>query len=286
MRISLPKCLLLLLVVPLVASAVLFAADQSQVEQIIQRSVEANKLDWDAAPEYNNFERDREDGRDTTYEVLMIEGSPYQRLVAVNGEPLTTEEQAQEEHKLQEAIAQRKGESPQQRAARIARYEKDRKRDNLLMEQLTEAFNFKLEGEEKLGPYEVYHLRATPRPGYRPPNSEAKVLTGMEGQLWIDTKTYQWVKVEAEVIHPVSIQGFLARVNPGTRFELEKMPVSGDIWLPKHFAMKARAKILGIFSHNSQEDDTYWDYAKAGTTPTSTAAEQSPNGVAGTDRAK
>jgi hypothetical protein len=42
--------------------------------------------------------------------------------------------------------------------------------------------------------------------------SESKVLTGMEGKLWIDKKTLQWVKVEATVIHPVSIGGFLAEV--------------------------------------------------------------------------
>ena len=78
------------------------------------------------------------------------------------------------------------------------------------MEQLTKALDFKLVGEQKLGPYEVYVLKATPRPGYEPPNIESKVLTGMEGKLWIDEKTFQWVKVEATVVRPVSIEGFLA----------------------------------------------------------------------------
>ena len=59
-------------------------------------------------------------------------------------------------------------------------------------------------------------------PRYEPPNNEAKVLTGMEGMLWIDKTTFQWVKVEATVIQPVSIAGFLAQVQPGTCFELEK----------------------------------------------------------------
>ncbi|MGO9636756.1 MAG: hypothetical protein ACLPSO_02315, partial [Terracidiphilus sp.] len=111
--------------------------------------------------------------------------------------------------------------------------------------------------------FEVYVLQATPRAGYQPPNTETKVLTGMQGQLWIDKQTYQWVKVEAEVMHPVSIAGFLAQVQPGTRFELEKMPVAEGIWLPKHFSMKARAKILFFFSHNTQDDETYFDYRKA-----------------------
>ena len=113
-----------------------------------------------------------------------------------------------------------------------------------MMEQLTKALDFKLAGEQKLGAQDVYVLKATPHPGYEPPNNEAKVLTGMEGKLWIDKQTFQWLKVEATVIRPVSIGGFLAEVEPGTHFELEKMPVAGNIWLPKHFAMKSQAKIF------------------------------------------
>ena len=84
----------------------------------------------------------------------------------------------------------------------------------------------------------------------------------MVGQLWIDQKTFQWVKVVAEVVHPVSIGGFLARVDPGTRFELDKAPVGNGIWLPSHFSMKSDAKVLHMFSHDSQEDVTYFDYKK------------------------
>ena len=80
------------------------------------------------------------------------------------------------------------------------------------MDQLTKALDFKLVGEQKLGSYKVYVLKATPHPGYEPPNYEAKVLTGMEGKLWIDEKTFQWVKVEATVLRPVSIGGVLAQV--------------------------------------------------------------------------
>jgi hypothetical protein len=65
-----------------------------------------------------------------------------------------------------------------------------------------------------MGPYNVYVLRATPRKGYQPPNMQSQALLGMEGQLWIDKKTFQWVKVTARVIRPVSIEGILAQVEP------------------------------------------------------------------------
>ncbi len=110
----------------------------------------------------------------------------------------------------------------------------------------------------------MWMLKATPRPGYNPPNMETQVLPGMEGELWIDQKTYNWVKVTAHVIHPVSIEGFLAEVEPGTRFELEKSPVGGGIWQITHFSMHSQAKVLHLFGRSSQEDDTYFDYQRIG----------------------
>jgi hypothetical protein len=231
---------------------------------IIQRSVEANSRDWQAAPEYDCFERDQQPGEGTrTYDDLMIAGSPYQRLVTVNGKPLPQALQGLEHEKLEAVVTQRNSESESDRAERIAKYEKERKRDQLLMDQLTKAMDFTLVGEQRLYGYDVYVLKATPRPGYRPPNIESKVLTGMQGKLWIDKRTFQWVKVQAQVIHPVSIEGFLAQVEPGTRFELEKSPVEAGIWLPSHFAMKAQAKIFFLFPHRSQDDETYYGYRKA-----------------------
>jgi len=44
--------------------------------------VEANERDWQAAPKYNYFERDQIGAGTKTYQVLMILGSPYHRLVA------------------------------------------------------------------------------------------------------------------------------------------------------------------------------------------------------------
>jgi hypothetical protein len=180
----------------------------------------------------------------------------------VNGKPLSPEQEAGEQQKLDATANKRKNEPQPERGTRIARYEKDRRSDQLLMEQLTKALDFKLVGERKLGEHEVYVLKATPRPGYEPPNTEAKVLTGMEGELWIDKKTFQWVKVEATVIHPVSIASFLAEVEPGTHFELEKMSLQDNLWLPKHFAMKSRAKIFFLFTRKSQADETYSGYHK------------------------
>jgi hypothetical protein len=249
----------LLAIVPAVAFG------QLSAEEIIRRSVEANERDWRAAPEYSYIESTRDDEGARTNEITMLYHSPYSRRLRVNGVPLTSVEQKEEQRKFEKAAARRKAESPRQTAARIAEYEKERTRDHLMMQQLTQAFTFELMGETELAGRQAYELRATPRPGYQPPNMETRVLTGMRGALWVDKETFDWVKVSAEVISPVTIGGFLATVQPGTFFELEKMPVASGVWLPKHFSMRSRAKVMGVFKHSSHEDSTYSGYVKSST---------------------
>lgn len=239
------------------------ATSPASVRAIIQRSVEANNRDWQAAPEYSYCERDRTPGGTRAYSVTMILGSPYRRLVAVNGKPLPRGQQAAEQSKLDETIARRRSESPGERARRIAQYRNDRQRDHELIGQLAVAFDFRLLGLRKLGPREVYLLQASPRPGYKPPNCDSTVLAGMQGKLWVDANTFQWVKVEAEVVHPVWIEGFVARVEPGTRFALEYTPLTSGVWLPSRYVMRSRAKVLLLFSRRDQADESYFGYQKA-----------------------
>ena len=229
-------------------------------KEIIARSSRVTQADFEASPKYSHTERDRDGNTDKTYRVKMIDGSPYQELIAVDGEQLSQQQRRQEQNKLHQEIAKRNAESPDIKRQRIANYERDRKRDNTMIQQLTAAFDFELLKKGRIESFDVYILKATPKKGYNPPNMDSEVLPGMQGRLWIDQRTFQWVKVTAQVIHPVSIMGFLAKVQAGTRFELEKRPIGDGIWAPSHFSMHANALILGFFSHKSQQDQVFTDY--------------------------
>lgn len=233
------------------------SAQNPDAETIVERSVAANQADWKAAPQFACFDKERIAEGTETFETLMIQGSPYYVLVAVNGQPLSPEDKKEEQVKLRKVIAQRQRESNESRERRIAGYESELKRNRTLLQEMTKAFHFSLRTTQILADREVYVLDATPRRDYHPPNRETEVLKGMQGRMWIDTTEFQWVKVEAEAIRPVSIEGFLARVEPGTRFELEMAPVAPGVWMPKHFSMFTRARILFIFPVKQQEDDTY-----------------------------
>lgn len=255
----------LLLLAPLPGRA---ASETVDVAQVVQRSVDANRTDWAAFPQFSYNEEDwQPNGSSKTYRVSMILGSPYNRLIAVDGEPLSRAAAQREQARLKAAVARRRAESPGQHAARIAEYEKERKRDRLFLDQLTAAFDFTLVDQVKRNGRDTYVLKAVPKPGYQPPVFEAQVLKGMRGTLWIDAQTYQWVKVQAKVVRPVYIVGFLARVDPGTSFELEYAPVEDGVWLPTHFLMHSHAKVLLLLTRHKSANQFYSDYQQTGAAP-------------------
>src|ERR1700719_4127740 len=78
------------------------------VNDLIRRSVAATEADWQAAPSYQYCERDVKGKKVETYEVTMIEGSPYYRLVARNDHPLSPEEALKEKAKFQAEMNKRR----------------------------------------------------------------------------------------------------------------------------------------------------------------------------------
>lgn len=238
-----------------------------RVSEIVQRSVQNINIDWLAAPAYDFKERDVITARDQrsvkTYEVLMIDGSPYKKLIADNGQPLPAGQASSEELKLQQEMARRRNETPRARHKRVAEYQRERRQDNALMREMVRAFDFKLAGEETLNGRRCFVVEASPRPDYVPRSRETKVLKGMRGKMWIDEGQYQWVRVHAEVFRPVAFGLFIAHAEPGTEFTLEQQPVEGNLWLPSHFSVRVNASIL-FWSRRSWDDETYSEYRSAG----------------------
>ena len=251
----------------LAALSCLGQSDTLSVQEIVHRSAQATQQDWNKAPDFDFCETDQAGEGHKTFAVLMINGSPYNRLVAVNGEPLPSSAQNSEAQKFAAEVQRRKQETPDQHRRRVAQYERERRRDELLLSEFADAMNFTRVGTATVDGHETYVLDAKPRPNYIPKSMETKVLTGMKGRLWVDQSSFRWAKVQAEAFRPVSIEGFLARVEPGTRFELEEKPVgdSSGTWMISHFAMRARAKVFFLFPKNSAEDSLYFDYKPVGT---------------------
>ena len=81
------------------AVPVLSQGPPPSAEKIVANSVQANQKDFQAAPSYNWKEREHGPDGSKTSQVTMIDGTPYYRVIAQNGKPLSSEAEAEERKK-------------------------------------------------------------------------------------------------------------------------------------------------------------------------------------------
>jgi hypothetical protein len=251
------------------AASIAAGGSSQDAQGLMSRSVAVAEANWVQAPNYSFTRADvkSKSGSEFArmqYEVSMLEGSPYLRLTAEGGQPLSIAQAKEQEAKYRRELSRREHESPGERQKRIEKYREDRARDHALLMALCDAFDYTVTGAQRIAGRDTWVLHGKPKANYVPKNRETKVLAGMEVTFWIDKETYQWPRVEAEVRTPVSLYGMLGKVNPGTKFVLEQEPVALNLWLPKRFGMQVNATALGFFSENSSSEEIYSDYRPAG----------------------
>jgi len=193
-----------------------------------------------------------------TNEILILEGQPYERLIARNDKPLSEKDTAKEQKKLDKEVEKRKNRS----ASEKSKLDKERLEEKKYLREFTEAFDFKVIGEEPVSGKPAWILSVTPKPGYRPKESEAKMFTKLRGKVWIDKGEYHWVKAEGEAIDTLSLGLFLFRIAPGATVSFEQVRVNEEVWLPSRISVKVEVKIALLKKVHAEVDITYREYRK------------------------
>jgi hypothetical protein len=249
--------------------AILAAQDP---REIVRRSVEVDQKNVELARNYTYLERDEvrildgsgkvKNTHTQTWDVTLLEGSSYRRLVARNDQPLSPKEQRKEEDKLRKSIEQRRNETEEQRQRRIADSERRQERQHEPMKELPDAFDFRLVGEETLPSGEVYVIDAAPKPGYKPKLRSAAYFPKVKGRLWIDKSDHYWAKVEVETLDTISLGGFLVRFGKGGHLMVEQARVNQEVWLLKGVTLRLSARFALITGVHAELTITFSDYKK------------------------
>ncbi len=240
--------------------------------EIIRRSVENDRLNFERADNYSYIQQTEQrrlgkDGRvvhteSRTFDVIVLDGEPYEKLIAKDGKPLSGREALKEQQKLDRELARRRTEDPEKRSRRLREREKRRREGREFAQEIPEAFDFRLAGEEVLDGRPVWVIDAEPKPGYKPRARRADLLPKFRGRLWIDQQDYQWVRVEAETIAPVSFGWILARFEPGARMTFEQRRVHGEVWLPSRARMQLGARLALLKKIRAEVEVSWREYRK------------------------
>jgi hypothetical protein len=254
---------LLLGAVPLLAS--------EDPRAIMKRALEADRRNQEITRNYTFVQRsftERLNGDGSvkrrelrTYDITLSEGTPYQRLIAIDDKPLEPAMERREQEKLRTDIELRRKETPQQRAKRFADWEKRRNRERVILNEALDAMDFHMLGEETVRGRKAWIVEAVPHPGYRPKSSEARILLKAKGKFWIDQEDYLPARMEAELIDDVAWAVFLVKLHKGTRFELDQVRVNDEVWLPSH--MKGRFSLRVAVSYIRENFEAHFrDFRK------------------------
>ena len=266
------QCLLVMVAV----SAALFAqtsapenpqnqASVLDARQIVVQSLAATERSWQARDHYTFTERDQDRRLDSLGQLksenvevsrmILVNGIHFEQLMERNGKLPSAEELK----KSDKALDKLKHETQEEQTVRLRKVQENRS----FLQDLLEAFDFHLIGDEIVGGRPAYVLQATPHPGYRPHGKYGKLFSKVEGKLWVDKQDFGWVRVDGEVTQSFSIGLLVARVQRGSHIIMEQTCVGDAVWVPKRVEMKASAKILFLKSLDLERILTYSDYRPA-----------------------
>jgi hypothetical protein len=240
--------------------------------EIVRRSVEVDRKNIQRAVNYAYRERQEQreiDGQGNptnvkvrVWDITLPDGTRYRRLVARDNHPLPAREEKEEEEKLRQSIEDGRKETPEQRQRRVQEWESRQNRRREAVQEVPDAFDFRLAGEEALNGGHAYVIDATPKPGYKPKSASASILPHVKARFWIDKTDYQWIKVSVETLSTISFAGFLLRIAPGTEATMEQVRINDEVWLPKSVEVKVAAKVALVKSMRLEIHTTYSDYKK------------------------
>jgi hypothetical protein len=197
-----------------------------------------------------------------TYDLLILEGSPYRRHVAHDDKPLATNEQAKEEDKFRHAADDRRKETPEQRQQRIADYDRRRHRQREPFREIPNAFNLRVAGEETLGGVTAWVIEATPKAGYKPVSNATRIFPKVKGRIWIAKSDYQILKLDIESLDTISFAGFLVRMAKGSHIVIEAEPINKEVWLPTRAVLRGSVRIALIKVIRGEVAFTFTNYRR------------------------
>ena len=241
-------------------------------QEIVRRSVEIDHRMMERARNYTCQQREVEKHLDThgnvksteikTWDITMLYGEPYARLIKKNDQPLDEKEDKKEQEKVDKFIAKHKNESEGDRRKREEKQKKEREESRAFLRDVEKAYDFRIAGEELVDGRPAWVLEGTPRKDFHPTQPHADILPKLKGKIWIDKQEYYWVKAEAEAIDTISFGWFLARVHKGSRFSFEQTRLNDEIWLLKRFYLNASARVMLFKNMGLEQEDIFSNYKK------------------------
>jgi len=193
-----------------------------------------------------------------THRYDFVQGVRVGRTVGRDGGPLTDEERAQTQEAMRKAVADWKRMSESDRQKILSKQSKELE----YLREFPDALNFKPLPPETVNGRQALGWSFEPRPGYKPKQMAGRVYEGVRGTVWLDRDELHLVRMDAEVFRDVSVGGFLAKIEKGTRFALAQIRVEPGVWLPEWQLVRFDVRVLLVKNMHKRIESRYRDWKR------------------------
>ncbi len=161
-------------------------------------------------------------GIDQTKDVIETNEGALTRLIAEHGQPLTPEQQRNQDWSIEQFIR-----NPSQMKRQKEQQERDKQRLQKLLGLLAGGFLYQKNWDE--GGNVALSFR--PNPKFQPPNRDAQVFHAIEGTMIVDGSAKRLKEFRGRLVHDVVFGwGILGRLHRGGVFEVRQNEVAAGHW--------------------------------------------------------
>jgi hypothetical protein len=236
----------------LVVVAALADGSLPDAQQLIDRAMGVRKAQEAKGWKYTY--REDEEWRDATgnpmtpflrtYDVIMLEGDNYRKLILFDGKPID----AKTAKKVEAELAKTREERKKRKAFHTVVHLGD-------LDTLNRLFDSKVTGEETIGGRKAWRVESDPKPGVKATTIADEELLATHRTTWFDEE--EGIDLQR---HTTYLRG-VRNIRPGSEGEVEFGRI-GEAWLPVRMVFRGEAKFYGVVSAFADRKTRYYDYKR------------------------
>jgi hypothetical protein len=172
--------------------------------------------------------------------VVETTDGPLRRLIVIDNKPLTADEAAAEQRRIDNLVSH-----PDEFRRQNQAHKDDEDRAAQLLKMLSNAFVLTPDGEAN----GCLRFTFQPKPDFRPSSYQERVAHEMEGTVSLKSPEDRLCTLDAKIVHPVEFgYGMLGHIDQGGHFSLARKQVDATHWKSDHISVHINGRILMLKS--------------------------------------
>lgn len=198
---------------------------------------------------------------------FWVNGVPVRRVVKKDGKPLTPDEIAKENERIDKLTA--KAHEKREKADAQGKETDPRGNEVITVSRVLELGSFTHPRRVQLDGRDAIAVDYTGDPKAKTRNRPEEVIRDLSGTVWVDEQDHVLVRLEGHFVNAFKIGGgVIASVQKDTRFSMVQTKVNGEVWLPARLEGQGSFHALLFFGFNGSGQIVNSDYRKFRTTST------------------